>query len=193
MPDRGKKQKKIRAAAAGGQETEARLVASPVRVIVTPLSGDLVHPLSRRDIQRVLSVLPEESVAGLRSVTLLDAMVTEAGYPVLSSYRRLGFIRLHAVPPAHWRIGPLPAGVVSELEAYGARVEATADGLVVGWSPSALRLFFTIGALLPAVARHRREMGGEAGSDPVVRALRDDAAAWPVSTVALQRWREFLS
>jgi len=184
---------KARQAAAGTPEGEVlSLQASPVRVIVTPLSSRSIHPLNRRDIQRMLSILPRESTRGLRSVAMLDEQLTEGGYPVLSSYRRYGFIRLHAVPGKRWRTGPLPAGVVSELESYGARVEADRDGLVVGWEPAAMRLFFAVGALLPAVARHRREMQGAAESDPVVRALRDDAAPWPVSAAALGRWREFL-
>ena len=194
MSEQDAVRRKARRAAAGAtaSEVEAGLQAGPVRVIVTPLSSHLVHPLSRRDIQRILSVLPADSTAGLRSVALLDTQLTEAGHLVLASYRRHGFIRLHAVPGRRWVTGPLPAGVIAELESYGARVAAGRTGLEVHWSPGDLRLFFAVGALLPAVARHRREREGTAEPDPVVRALGDSAAPWPVSPAALQRWREFL-
>ncbi len=168
------------------------IAMSPVRVIVTPVSTPLDHPLSKRDVQRILSVLPGESTLDLRSVSLLGDVVTAAGYPVLASYRRRGFIRLHAVSTLPWRIRSLNADQVADLVRFGAHVDAGPDECVVRWSRPALRLFFTVAALLPGVARHRRERDGYAESSMIIRSLADDLGAWQVSDMALEQWRAFL-
>ncbi len=165
---------------------------SPTRVIVTPVSPPMVHPLTKRDVQRVLSVLPADSVRGLRSVSLLGDMWTSGGYPVLVSYRRHGFVRLHAVSIRPWRVGSLRSNQVADLLRYGAHVEAGPTECVVTWTPRALRLFYTVGVLLPGVARHRREQEGGAEPGTIVRSLEDDHASWQVSDLALEHWRRFL-
>lgn len=164
---------------------------SSARVIVTPVSPPLIHPLSKRDVQRVLSVLPADSLAGLRSVSLLGDQLTAAGDPVLASYRREGFIRLHAVTSLPWRVGHLPPRHVADLARYGASVESGKE-TVVRWTPDSLRLFYTVGVLLPGVARHRREHEGAEEGSPIVRALDDQADVWQVSDMALDQWRRFL-
>jgi len=177
---------------AAGRHARVHLSARPARVIVTPVDPPLHHPLSKRDVQRVLSVLPPESTEGLRSVSLLGGMSTPDGYPVLVSYRKQGFIRLHAVPARPWTIGPLRATLVADLLRYGARVDASHRETRIIWPPEALRLFMTVCALMPGVSRHRREREGLSESGAVVRALDDVTEPWLVSDLALSQWGEFL-
>jgi len=162
-------------------------------VIVTPVESPLYHPLSKRDVQRVLSVLPPESTAGLRSVSLLGALTTADGYPVLVSYRKQGFIRLHAVPSTTWCTGPLNAAQVADLLRYGAHVGASPQETHITWTPGALRLFLTVSALMPGVSRHRREREGLMEPHSIVRAMDDKTEPRLVSDLALRQWDEFLS
>lgn len=166
---------------------------SPARVIVTPVSKPLIHPLSKRDVQRVLSVLPADSVSDLRSVSQLGDQTSASGAPVLATYRREGFLRLHAVSSLPWSLRRLPSAQVTDLIRFGARVEADSRISTVHWPPEALRLFFTVGVLLPGVARHRREQEGLHESSSVVRALDDGREIWQASDVALEQWRAFLA
>ena len=176
----------------GRQHVQKMLTARPARVIVTPVDPPLYHPLSKRDVQRVLSVLPPESTAGLRSVSLLGDMWTVDGYPVLVTYRRKGFIRLHAVPTNTWSIGPLRANQVADLLRYGARVEAGPNETRITWTPAALRLYTTVCALMPGVSRHRREHEGQMEPGNLVRALDVNTEPWLVSDLALRQWATFL-
>jgi len=169
-----------------------RIVTKPARVIVTPVDSPYHHPLTKRDVQRVLSVLPSESTAGLRSVSLLGDMWTANGYPVLVSYRKQGFIRLHALPARPWRIGPLRAAQVADLLRYGAHVDAGPEETRVSWPPEALRLFVTVCALMPGISRHRREREGLPEQGTIVRALDEATDPWLVSDLALGQWSEFL-
>lgn len=165
---------------------------SPTRVIVTPVAMPVVHPLSKRDVQRVLSVLPSGSIRGLRSVSLLGEMWTSGGYPVFATYRKQGFIRLHAMTCLAWRVQSLRSSQVADLLRYGAHVDAGPSECVVTWTNEALRLFYTVGVLLPGVARHRREHEGAGEHGSVVRSLEDDHGAWQISDLALEHWRRFL-
>lgn len=165
---------------------------SSARVIVTPVAPPLIHPLSKRDVQRILSVLPADSIDGLRSVSLLGDQFTPSGAPVFVSYRRDGFIRLHAVTSLPWRVEHLPAQQVADLIRYGASVEADPQLSTIRWTPDSLRLFYTVGVLLPGVARHRREREGDAETNSTVRALEADTEVWQVSDMALSQWRAFL-
>jgi len=167
--------------------------ARPARVIVTPVDSPLCHPLSKRDVQRVLSVLPSESTEDLRSVSLLGALTTSNGYPVLVSYRKHGFIRLHAVPSSTWCTGPLNATQVADLLRYGAHVNASPLETNITWTPKALRLFFTVCALMPGVSRHRREREGLMEPNSIVRVLDEKTEPWLVSDLALRQWDDFLS
>ncbi len=169
-----------------------RLAARPARVIVTPVDPPNHHPLSKRDVQRVLAVLPRESTENLRSVSLLGELFTSDGYPVLVSYRKRGFIRLHAVPAGPWRVGPLRATMVADLLRYGAHVDAGPTETRITWPPESLRLYYTVGALMPGVSRHRREQEGLSESNSIVRALDGTTEPWLVSDLALSRWSEFL-
>jgi hypothetical protein len=75
---------------------------------------------------------------------------------------------------------------------FGAHVDAGPKECVVRWSQPALRLFFTVAALLPGVARHRREREGFKETSAIVRSLADELGAWQVSDMALEKWRQFL-
>ncbi len=175
-----------------GRQSGAHLAARPARVIVTPVDPPLHHPLSKRDVQRVLSVLPPESTEGLRSVSLLGDMRTASGYPILVSYRKQGFIRLHALSAEPWRVGPLRATQVADLLRYGAHVDASPEETRITWTPEALRLYITICALMPGVSRHRREHEGLTEPGTLVRALDEATEPWLVSDLALRQWSEFL-
>lgn len=166
--------------------------ARPARVIVTPIETPLVHPLSKRDVQLVLSLLPPSSTAGLRSVSLLGDRVLFDGTPVFASYRRAGFIRLHAVSSLPWLVPPLSGEVAAELRFYGADLETRADGTRVRWSRDALRVFYAVSVLLPAVARHHREREGRQEGDATIRALNAGQGAWRVPETALRQWRDLL-
>lgn len=168
-------------------------LSGPVRVIVTPVDAPLHHPLSKRDIQRVLSVLPSESTAGLRSVSLLGDMLSASGNNVLSTYRRPGFIRLHAVPSRVWRTGILHPGMLSELRRFGAEVETGERDATITWSLDELRLFYTVDVLLPSVARHRREHEGHGEHGTTVRSLESDPTQMPISDMAMREWAAFLA
>ena len=170
-----------------------RLAAHPARVIVTPLPDNQIHPLTRRDVQRVLSVLPAESTRDLRSVSLLHEQRTAAGHPILCSYRRPGFVRLHAVPRDPWRTGHLPTHVVADLLRYGARVDAGPDHTTLTWSHDALSLYFVVAVLLPGIARHRREVEGIDETAGIVRVLDEKTDPWIVSDLALAQWAAFIS
>jgi len=163
------------------------------RVIITPVSAPLIHPLSKRDIQRVLSVLPESITGGLRSVSLLGDRWTPDGMPVLATYRRQGFLRLHAVSSLPWRLNRLPTRIAVELSRYGAKLEMEGDSHVVTWEPEALRLFFVTGVLMPGLARFRRERDGEGERSAIVRALDDSSGPWVVTEAALNQWSTFLT
>jgi hypothetical protein len=179
-------------ASAGNDRPGNAISMSPTRVIVTPVATPVVHPLSKRDVQRVLSVLPAGSVRDLRSVSLLGEMWTSGGYPVFVSYRKQGFIRLHAVSCLAWRVRSLRSTQVADLLRYGAHVDAGPSECVVTWTNEALRLFYTVGVLLPGVARHRREIEGAAEPGSIVRSLEDDHGTWQISDLALDHWRRFL-
>ena len=168
-------------------------LSGPVRVIVTPVDAPLNHPLSKRDIQRVLSVLPPESTKGLRSVSLLGDMLTASGNNVLSTYRRPGFIRLHAVPARVWRTGILPPSMMAELRRFGADVKTGERDATITWTPDELRLFYTVDVLLPSVARHRREQEGHPEHGTLVRSLETDPTVMPVSDMAMREWAAFLA
>lgn len=168
------------------------LMARPARVIVTPIQAPLVHPLSKRDVQLVLSVLPPSSTAGLRSVSLLSDRVLYDGTPVFASYRRAGFIRLHAVSSLPWLVPPLAGEVAAELRLYGADLETRADGTRLRWPREALRVFYAVSVLLPAVARHHREHEGRQEGDATIRALNVGQGAWRVPETALRQWRDLL-
>ena len=171
---------------------QARLTARASRVIVTPVEPPLHHPLSKRDIQRVLSVLPPESTENLRSVSLLGPLSTRDGYPVLVSYRRHGFIRLHALPAGPWRIGPLRPSLVADLRRYGALVETNPTGTLLVWPRGTLRLYCALCALMPGVSRHRREQEGLIETHVQVRAIDTETEPWLVSDLALHQWADFL-
>lgn len=171
---------------------QARLTTRASRVIVTPVEPPLHHPLSKRDIQRVLSVLPPESTENLRSVSLLGPLSTRDGYPVLVSYRRHGFIRLHALPEGPWRLGPLRSSLAADLRRYGALVEANPTGTRLVWPPETLRLYCVLCALMPGVSRHRREQEGLIETNVQVRAIDADTEPWLVSDLALHQWADFL-
>ncbi len=165
----------------------------PPRVIVTPLSPPLVHPICKRDIQLILSVLPAASTAGLRSVSLLGQRITPEGAPVFASCRRGGFLRLHAVSALPWRTPALSPETAAELRRYGARVETMRGESLVRWPEEALRLYYTAGILLPAIAHHRREhegTGGEAGGD--ICWLGGPPCPWQATDLALRQWGELL-
>jgi len=182
----------VKATGNGGRDDGvAQQSRRPARVIVTPLAASLLHPLGKRDVQRVLAVLPDDSVAGLRSVSLLDAQRDEQQRLVLGSYRRPGFVRLHAVPAGPWRVPALGAADVAELRRFGARIEHRGSGHAVVWTPAALRLFTVVNVLLPGVARHHRERLGHGEPGSVVRRL-GDASPWVVSDLALSQWAAFL-
>ena len=168
------------------------VVVSSTRVIVTPVMMPMVHPLSKRDVQRILSVLPADSTDGLRSVSLLGDALTAGGSSILVSYRRQGFIRLHAVSSMPRRVANLQSTQVGDLLRYGAHVDAGPEECVIHWTSEALRLFYTVGVLLPGVARHRREQEGDTEAGSIVRSLEDDDSTWIVSDIALEQWRVFL-
>ncbi len=165
----------------------------PPRVIVTPLLPPLVHPLSKRDVQLVISLLPPSSTAGLRSVSLLDPRVLHDGTVVLASYRREGFLRLHAVTALPWELhAPAPA-LLEELHRYGARLDAAADETIrVIWTSEALRLFYVMGVLLPGVARHRREQNVAPEANLNVRCLAPLGEALRATPEAIRQWRQLL-
>ncbi|MBU0741290.1 hypothetical protein KKG45_11665 [bacterium] len=175
-----------------GRNAGLHPTARPARVIVTPVDPPSHHPLSKRDVQRVLSVLPAGSTEGLRSVSLLGDMRTADGYPVLVTYRKHGFIRLHALSARPWSIGPLRATQVADLLRYGARVDASHQETRITWTPEALKLYVTICALMPGVSRHRREREGLTEPGVIVRALDDATEPWLVSDLALHQWGAFL-
>ncbi len=172
--------------------TITRARTRPLRVIVTPLAPPLIHPLCRRDIQLIHSLLPEACTAGLRSISLLGDRVLPDGRPVFASYRRLGFLRLHAVSSLPWRVPQLPLPAAAELRLYGARVENRPEGAQVTWLGDSLRLFYVLGVLLPGVARHRRERDGEPEADDLVRSLADRDDPWWATDSAVNEWRELL-
>lgn len=163
----------------------------PARVIVTPVDRTHHHPLSKRDVQRVLAALPDDSVVGLRSVSLLDELIGDAGRPVLGSYRPIGFVRLHAVPRAPWHVASLPASETADLERYGARVTRHGNVDIVSWTPAALRVFYVAAVLLPGIARHHRERLGLHEFDQNVRVL-GEPGDWIVTDLALRQWERFL-
>lgn len=183
---------KARVAATRTDEFLSAALNGPVRVIQTPVEAPLYHPLTKRDIQRVLSVLPAESTAGLRSVSLLGDMLTSGGNQVLATYRRPGFIRMHAVPRLTWHAGVLHPGMVSELKRFGAQVIESERETAITWSPDELRLFFTVDVLLPSIARHRREMEGHGELGTMTRSLESDPTLFPISDMALREWAAFL-
>lgn len=166
---------------------------NPPRVIVTPVEETLQHPLSKRDVQLILSVLPAHSTTGLRSVSLLGSRRRPDGAPVFASYRHPGFLRLHAVPQSPWLMPPLPSHTAVEFRQFGALIEMLSDGgSRVVWPGDALRLYYTLGVMLPGVARHRheRENGAEVEGD--VRWLgAGDGDRW-TSAVALRQWSDLL-
>ncbi len=177
---------------AGVDREDLYAPSRPVRVIVTPLSAPLIHPLSKRDVQRVLTVLPEETTAGLRSVSLLADRWTHEGLPVLATYRREGFLRLHAVSSLPWRLN-IPDRWTSELGRCGADIAEDGETRVVTWTKDQLRLFYVTGVLLPGLARHRRERGGGPEPSPVVRSLDQTEGPWLVTDTALKQWAAFLA
>lgn len=164
----------------------------PPRVIVTPLEPPLIHPLSKRDVQLVISVLPPSLTAGLRSVSLLGDRVSPEGLPVFASYRRLGFLRLHAVSSLPWRVPLLPADAMRELRQFGAEIQVQRDTAVILWDDEALRLFYTLGVFLPGIARHRRERDGEGEAGADIRWLAGPREPWLVTELALQEWGDLL-
>lgn len=165
----------------------------PPRVIVTPIAPALIHPLTKRDVQMVLSALPPQSTRGLRSVSLLDERLTPDGTMVFASYRRDGFLRLHAVPRRPWTL-PRPApALIDELQQYEAIVEQAPEGAArVSWPGDSLLLFYVIGVLLPGVARHRRERDGAHEADINIRCLAPRDEPYWVTEEALRQWRAFL-
>jgi hypothetical protein len=176
----------------GGQdESVPQRPRRPARVIVTPLAPAYLHPLNKRDVQRVLAVLPLESVAGLRSVSMLDSLSDELGRLVLGSYRRPGFVRLHAVPAGPWRVPALDPVEAADLRRFGAQITHRGAGDLVAWSPAALRLFTVVSVLLPGVARHHREHIGQTEPGSVVRKF-GVPSPWIVSDLALGQWAAFL-
>jgi len=177
--------------AGAGPRVSAR--SHPPRVIVTPVEEPLQHPLSKRDVQLILSVLPPQSTAGLRSVSLLGARTRPDGAPVFASYRHAGFLRLHAVPPSPWLMPALPPHAAVEFRQYGALIEMlSVGGSRVAWPGDALRLFFTLGVMLPGVARHRRERDDGVELEGDVRWLGARAEPWGVSETALRQWSDLL-
>ncbi len=175
----------------GPEDGTAQLPRRPARVIVTPLAASHRHPLNKRDVQRVLAVLPDESVSVLRSVSLLDALSDDQGRLVLGSYRRPGFVRLHATPVGPWHVPALAADDATELRRYGAQVAHSGNGNLVTWTPGSLRLFTVVSVLLPGIARHHRERLGHGEPGAVVRKL-GDSSPWIVSDLALAQWSLFL-
>lgn len=175
----------------GPEDGMAQLPRRPARVIVTPLAASHRHSLDKRDVQRVLAVLPDESVAGLRSVSLLETLSDDQGRLVLGSYRRPGFVRLHATPVGPWHVPALTADEATELRRYGAQVAHRGNGNLVTWTPGSLRLFTVVSVLLPGIARHHRERLGHAEPGAVVRKL-GDSSPWIVSDLALAQWSMFL-
>ena len=175
----------------GRYDGAPQLPRRPARVIVTPIDASHRHPLGKRDVQRVLAVLPDESVAGLRSVSMLEASVDARGRIVLGSYRRPGFVRLHAVPAEVWRVPALEAADVAELRRFGAQVAHRGASDLVTWTPASLRLFTVVCVLLPGVARHHRERLGQGEPGSVVRKL-GESSPWIVSDLALKQWSAFL-
>ncbi len=165
----------------------------PPRVIVKPLEAPLQHPLSKRDVQFILSVLPSHSTAGLRSVSLLDVRTRPDGAPVFASYRHAGFLRLHAVSTLPWLIPALPTDAAVEFRQYGALVEMLSDGRSrVAWPGDALRLYYALGVMLPGVAWHRRERDDGVEREGDVRWLGAHAEPWWVSDAALRQWSDLL-
>ncbi|MHB8079502.1 MAG: hypothetical protein ACYDIE_09620 [Candidatus Krumholzibacteriia bacterium] len=165
----------------------------PPRVIVTPVDEALQHPLSKRDVQLILSVLPAPSTSGLRSVSLLGARRRPDGAPVFASYRHPGFLRLHAVPKSPWLMPPLPSHTAVEFRQFGALIEMLSDGgSRVVWPGDALRLYFALGVMLPGVARHRRERDGAAELESDVRWLGEGVEAGRASAAALRQWSDLL-
>ncbi len=163
------------------------------RIIVSPLLPPHVHPLGRRDVQLALAVLPVQSTAGLRSVSLLGHRTLADGTHVLASYRHDGFLRLHAVPAPPWTLPSPDPRLLEELGQYGARVESEAAGHCrVSWPGESLRLFFVMAVLLPGVARHRRERDGLHEPEPNVRCLAARDEAWWVSEESLRQWSALL-
>ncbi len=184
----GKKQME----AASGGATQHSSVIMPVRVIMTPVVAPFFHPLSKSDVQRILSALPESSIQDLRSVSLLGDLWTDSRSPVLSSYRKDGFVRLHAVSALPWIVTSLSAVTVSELLRYGARIEAGKNEFKITWTTDALRLFMTVGALLPGLARHKKEINSEHIANQIVRSTENELPRWNISDSALAEWRYFL-
>lgn len=165
----------------------------PPRVIVAPPEEQLRHPLSKRDVQLVLSVLPPQSTAGLRSVSLLGARTRPDGAPVYASYRHAGFLRLHAVPPSPWSLPALPLHAAGEFRQYGALIEMLSDGgSRVTWPGDALRLFFTLGVMLPGVVRHRRELDDGIEREGDVRWLGSRPGPWGFSEAERRQWLDLL-
>lgn len=165
----------------------------PPRVIVTPVEEPLLHPLSKRDVQFILSVLPPQSTAGLRSVSLLDVRARPDGAPVFASYRHAGFLRLHAVSSLPWLIPALPSHAALEFRQYGALVEMMSDGRSrVVWPGETLRLYFALGVMLPGVARHRRERDDGAELEVDVRWLGAHTEPRWISETALRQWSDLL-
>jgi len=133
-----------------------------------------------------------ESTEGLRSVSLLGDMWTATRLPVFVTYRRQGFIRLHAVSSLPWRVTNIDSATVAELLRYGVHVDADPGESVIHWTTESLRLFYTVGVLLPGVARHRREQETGPESSQIVRSLDAQDGTWQVSDIALEQWRAFL-
>jgi len=178
-------------AAAGGATKHANVIM-PVRVITTPVDAPFFHPLSKSDIQRILSVLPSDSINELKSVSLLADLWTDDHSPVLSSYRKDGFVRLHAVSSLPWTVKTLSAVTVSELLRYGARIEAGKNEYKISWTTDALRLLMTVGALLPGLDRHKKEINSEHIANQIVRSTENELPRWNISDSALAEWRYFL-
>jgi hypothetical protein len=176
----------------GDRATATPVRTRPLRVIVTPIAPPLIHPLSKRDVQLVISMLPPSSTEGLRSVSLLGERTHTNGWPIFASYRRLGFLRLHAVSSLPWRVPELPLPAAAELRLYGARVENRPEGARITWLGDSLHIFYVLGVLLPGVARHRREREGEGEPDSLIRSLADRDDPWWATDAAVHEWRELL-
>jgi len=167
--------------------------SQPPRVIVTPVDVSLHHPLSRRDVQLVLSVLPPQSIEGLRSVSLLGPRARPDGSAVFASYRHAGFLRLHAAPVSPWLMPSLPPRTAVEFRQYGALIEMLSDGgSRVVWPGDSLRVYYTLAVLLPGVSWHRRERDSGDERDGDVRWLGSRAEPAWIPAVTLRQWSDLL-
>lgn len=127
------------------------------RIIVRRARPGYHHPLTKRDILKLLDLVGSVAAYGLRCIELRHSNVTPScRVQAFGHYQVPGKIVLYEQPLSPWRLPKLAPKIIRQLQAAGATITTLphAEATLVDWPGKTLHRFMLEQVLLHEIGHH---------------------------------------